>query len=97
MLVAKLRHKAERESREMDVALKDSRLSQQTSKTMDGEPQHPVMESTGGYVSPTIPKLISRHKQKDESCPHTEIIGDKCVANCRLCGIFIPKVRVTNH
>ena len=25
------------------------------------------------------------------------IIGDKCVANCRECGVFIPKVRASTN
>ncbi len=37
MLVAKLRQKAERESQQEEM-LKDSKLSQHTSKTMDQEP-----------------------------------------------------------
>ena len=63
MLVAKLRHKAERDSQQDDLQqqqqqhapLKDSKLSQYTTKTVDHEAQHPqLIESTGGgYVSAT--------------------------------------------
>ena len=37
-----------------------------------------------------------QNKQKTESCPHTDTIGDNCVTNCRKCGIFIPKVSKLN-
>ena len=62
MLVAKLRQKADRESQQQE-ALKDSRLSQHTSKT-SMEPEHTrLIESTGGYVSPQPPRIPTRPKR----------------------------------
>ena len=109
MLVAKLRQKQDRESQQHHQrldSLKDSRLSQATSKTTanqegvgdTAQPQQ-LIESTGGYVSPAkveaqkalVKQQRSKRKEK-ETCPHTAYIGDKCVTSCRLCGIFLPKV-----
>ena len=62
MLVAKLRHKADRESRDIDAAqkalatnsnLKDSKLSYQSKTTVnnyDNEPTQPLESTGGGYV-----------------------------------------------
>ena len=36
--------------------------------------------------------LVREGAEDGSSCPHESIIGDKCVANCRQCGIFFPKV-----
>ena len=33
-----------------------------------------------------------RQPYPGDKCHHPAVIGDKCVANCRVCGIFIPKV-----
>ena len=96
MLVAKLRQKADRDNQQKIEQLKDSKLSQHTTQT-DAEPTHPhLIESTGGYVSPhQVPRQVKPAKRKPDGCSHSMLIGDKCVANCRECGIFIPKVRAS--
>ena len=95
MLVAKLRQKAERESKE--EALKDSKLSQYTSKTME----EPLESTGGGYAAkrtndpvppPRKPARSKSNRASSSSCAHSATIGDKCVVNCRECGIFFPKV-----
>ena len=96
MLIGKLRHKAERESKE--EALKDSKLSHYTSKTMD----EPLESTGGGYAAkrtndipqapPRKPTRAKSNRRSNSSCPHTSTIGDKCVVNCRECGVFFPKV-----
>ena len=95
MLVAKLRHKADRDLKQQDAALKDSKLTaSQISKTTELEQSSLPIESTGGATSPFAPqpRQSARPKWRPDTCPHPAVIGDKCVANCKLCGIFIPKV-----
>lgn len=57
--------------------------------------EHPKVSSkvssTGGVVSPP-PKRYDRPHLSGSQCTHEEMIGDRCVANCRKCGVFLPKV-----
>ena len=53
----------------------------------------PKISSTGGVVPPPPKRYHDRQQPLSGSnCPHEEMIGDRCVANCRKCGVFLPKV-----
>ena len=94
-LVAKLRAKHMAELTSNQDALRESKMSTASQPVAsENLQQQQLIESTGGgYVSSHPPPSQGLSKRrKGDSCPHPSMIGDKCVANCRLCGVFMPKV-----